>query len=156
VGILQAAGAQIGKSGGLAQRAFVYGTLGRVEEGLQLIDEVLALVQNGSERQEEAEQYRIKGELLLMQGTSVQAANGQGANSNEQSAEACFRQAIDIAGVSRRNHGSCAAMSLARLWQKQGKKDEARALLAKIYNWFTEGFETADLQEAKALLDDLR
>jgi predicted ATPase len=86
---------------------------------------------------------QLKGELL------------QTAGSNDE-AETCFRQALDIA---RRQHAKSleprAEMSLIRLWQRQGKRDEARALLASIYGWFTEGFDTADLQEAKALLEDL-
>ena len=70
--------------------------------------------------------------------------------------ETCFRQALDIA--SRQQAKSLelrAAMSLSRLWQRQGKREEARQLLAEIYSWFTEGFDTADLQDAKALLDEL-
>ena len=95
----------------------------------------------------EAELYRLKGELLLAAGQSK--ATGQ-------EAEACFQQALDIA---RRQQAKSlelrAAMSLSRLWQQQGKRAEARELLAPIYGWFTEGFDTADLQEAKALLEDL-
>jgi predicted ATPase len=72
-------------------------------------------------------------------------------------AEACFQQALDMA---RRQEAKSlelrAAMSLSRLWQQQGKRAAAHALLAPIYGWFTEGFDTADLQEAKALLDELR
>ena len=86
--------------------------------------------------------YRLKGELLLQQ----PAGSGD-------EAETCFHQALDVA---RRQQAKSlelrAAMSLARLWQQQGKRDEARRLLAEIYGWFTEGFDTADLQEAKALL----
>jgi adenylate cyclase len=74
----------------------------------------------------------------------------------ESTAEECFQQALDIA---RRQHARSlelrAAMSLGRLWQRQGKRTEAYQLLAGIYGWFTEGFDTADLQEAKALLDTL-
>ena len=75
---------------------------------------------------------------------------------NEREAEACFHQALDVA---RRQQAKSlelrAAMSLSRLWQQQGKRDEARELLAPVYGWFTEGFDTADLQEAKALLEEL-
>jgi predicted ATPase len=145
IGILQAAGAEIGKTGGMAQRALVYGKIARVEDGLEIIDEARSLVERGGERQDEAEHHRTKGELLLMR-----------AEPDVQQAEACFRQALEVA---RRQQAKSlelrAAMSLARLWQKQGKKADARTLLAKIYNWFTEGFETADLQEAKALLEEL-
>jgi predicted ATPase len=92
-----------------------------------------------------AEMYRLTGELLLQQAVP-----------NEPQAEACFQQALDVA---RRQQAKSwelrTAMSLSRLWQRQGKRDEARRLLAPIYGWFTEGFDTADLQEAKALLDAL-
>ncbi len=74
----------------------------------------------------------------------------------EAEAEACFRQAIDVAQrQSAKSLELRAVVSLSRLWQSQGKKDEARQLLAEIYGWFTEGFDTADLKEAKALLDTL-
>jgi predicted ATPase len=93
----------------------------------------------------EAELYRLRGELLL-----------QHAVAQPGEAETCFRQALDIA---RRQQAKSlelrAAMSLCRLWQRQGKRDAARQLLAEVYGWFTEGFDTADLQEAKALLEEL-
>ena len=113
--------------------------------GLGAIDEALALVQQHQETFCEAELYRLKGELLLS------LAAGHAAE-----AEACFHQALDIA---RRQQAKSwelrAATSLARLWQQQGKRAEAQALLAPVYDWFTEGFDTADLQEAKALLEEL-
>jgi predicted ATPase len=88
--------------------------------------------------------YRVKGEILLAQ---------VGPQPQWVEAGACFRQALTIA---RRQQAKClelrAAISLARLWQQQGKRDEARELLAPIYGWFTEGFDTADLREAKGLL----
>ena len=97
------------------------------------------------ERWWEAEVHRLRGGLLQRQTGTSQAE-----------AEACFRQALDVA---RRQEAKSlelrAAMSLARLWQQQGKQAEARELLAPIYAWFTEGFDTADLQEARALLDEL-
>jgi predicted ATPase len=97
------------------------------------------------ERYYEAEVYRLKGELLLRL-----------AAPDAPQAEACFQQALAVA---RRQQAKSwelrAAMSLARLWQHQGKGAEARELLTPIYGWFTEGFDTADLQEAKALLESL-
>ena len=142
---LHASGAMIGHAGGLAQRALAYGKIGRVEEGLQMADEAIAVIKNGVERQLEAENYRIKGELLLMQRPP-----------DEQQAEACFTHALEVA---RRQQAKSwelrVAMSLSRFWMKQGKHAEARALLAEVYNWFAEGFETADLREAKALLEAL-
>src|SRR5216683_2718516 len=96
-------------------------------------------------RMGEAGLYMLKGWLLL-------ARSGE----NQAEAEACFRQAIDIARrQSAKSVELQAVMSLNRLWQRQGKKDEARQLLAEIYGWFTEGFDTKDLQEAKALLEEL-
>jgi len=125
--------------------AEIYGNVGRTEEGLTVLAEVLADVHNTGLCYCEAELYRLKGELLL------QHAPGSGDD-----AELCFRQALDIA---RRQQAKSlelrAAMSLARLWQRQGKRAEARELLAPVYGWFTEGFDTADLQKAKALLKAL-
>jgi TOMM system kinase/cyclase fusion protein len=125
--------------------AEAYGENGQAEEGLRLLAEALTTADYQGMHLWEPELYRVKGELLLRQ--RVPSA---------QEAESCFRQALDIA---RRQEAKAlelrAAMSLARLWQHQGKRDEARALLAPIYGWFTEGFDTADLQDAKALLDTI-
>jgi predicted ATPase len=89
---------------------------------------------------------------LFLRADLVEGAKGK----TKKEAEACFHQAVDIA---RRQGAKSlelrAVMSLSRLWQKQGKKEQARQLLAEIYGWFTEGFDTADLQEAKALLQEL-
>jgi predicted ATPase len=99
----------------------------------------------GAESIREAELYRLKGELLLQQ-----------AAPNAPQAETCFQQALDVARHQQAKSWELrAAMSLARLWQQQGKRAEAYELLAPIYGWFTEGFDTADLQEAKALLAEL-
>jgi predicted ATPase len=89
--------------------------------------------------------YRLKGELLLADSATQHAE-----------AESCFRQALDVARHQQAKSLELrAAMSLSRLWQRQGRDAEARQLLSEIYGWFTEGFDTADLQEAKALLDAL-
>ena len=115
------------------------------EEGLTLLAEALALTNDREERRWEAELYRLKGELLLARAT------GQ-----DTEAETCFRKALEIA---RRQQAKSlelrAAMSLARLWQGQGKRAAACQVLAEVYDWFTEGFDTADLQKAKALLEAL-
>ena len=103
------------------------------------------MMEKNDERWWEAELYRLKGELLLARSTE-----------NQTEAEACFHQALDVARHQQaRSLELRAAMSLSWLWQQQGKPDEARELLAPIYGWFTEGFDTADLQEAKGLLDEL-
>src|SRR5712691_8287056 len=99
----------------------------------------------------EAELYRLKGELTLKQ-SRVQRL----ASSVQKEAEECFHKAIDIARRQQAKSWELRAVtSLARLWQQQSKKEEARRLLAEIYGWFTEGFDTADLKDAKALLEEL-
>ena len=121
------------------------GRAGQVEEGLRVLEEALEALQTAEDRFYEAEVYRLKGALLL-------------ARSAEQHAEAetCLRQALDIARQQQAKSLELrAAMSLSRLWQQQGKRDEARELLAPVYGWFTEGFDTADLQEARTLLEEL-
>jgi predicted ATPase len=142
---IRATGQGVALSGWLAQLAEAYGKSGQAEEGLRLLAEALAHVDHTGERFWEAEVYRLKGELLLQQAVP-----------DAPQAEACFQQALTVA---RRQQAKSlelrAAMSLARLWQQQGKRQEARDLLAPIYGWFTEGFDTADLQEAKALLEAL-
>ena len=117
----------------------------RTSEALNVVTEAIATSQRGGGRYYEAELHRIKGELLL----------GQSPRAGE-AGENCLVQAIEIA--SRQSAKSLelrASMSLSRLWQRHGKREEARKLLAEIYGWFTEGFDTADLKEAKALLDEL-
>jgi class 3 adenylate cyclase/predicted ATPase len=119
--------------------------LGHTEDGLQALAEAYTLVEQHEERMWEAEICRLRGVLLLRQPGTPQTE-----------AEAWFQRALDVA---RRQEAKAlelrAAMSLARLWQQQGKRVEACDLLAPIYGWFTEGFDTADLQEAKALLEEL-
>jgi class 3 adenylate cyclase/predicted ATPase len=129
----------------LALLAEASGRGGQVEEGLRLLAEALAVANDTGEHRWDAELYRLKGELLVVHSAG-----------HHTEAETYFRQAFDIA---RRQEAKSvelrAAMSLSRLWQRQGKQADAHALLAPIYAWFTEGFDTADLQEAKALLEEL-
>jgi predicted ATPase len=119
--------------------------LGHAEDGLQALAEAHTLMEQHEERWWEAEIYRLRGVLLLRQPGTPQAE-----------AEAWLQRALDVA---RRQQAKSwelrAAMSQARLWQRQGKRAAARELLAPVYGWFTEGFDTADLQEAKALLEAL-
>ena len=130
----------------LALLAGAYGIVGQTAEGLDAIAEALAQVASTNERFYEAEIYRVKGELLLKQGGPDSAAG----------AETCFRQALDIARAqSAKSWELRAATSLARLWSEQGRRTEGHDLLAPVYGWFTEGFDTADLKDAKALLDHL-
>jgi predicted ATPase len=134
----------------LALLAEAHGKAGQAEEGLATLAEALTVVDNTGERFYEAELYRLRGTLTLQ-------SKVQGPKSKvEEAAEEYFLKAIEIA---RRQYAKSlelrAVMSLSRLWRQQGKREEARQLLAEIYNWFTEGFDTKDLQEAKALLEEL-
>jgi predicted ATPase len=146
----RATGAELGQPYYLALLAAAYGKVGQAKEGLTMLAEALAAVNNSGERWWETEMYRLKGKLLLTQGDKRQRAKGK----TDKEAEACFHQAVDIA---RRQGAKSlelrAVMSLSRLWQKQGKETQARQMLAEIYGWFTEGFDTADLQEARVLLE---
>jgi len=124
-----------------------------VEFGV-VLTEALNVVDTTGARSSEAELYGLKGELLLTQeGSRLQAV---GYREKTLEAEKCFRQAIEIA---RRQQAKMwelrTTMSLARLWQQQGRQQEAHKVLSSAYNWFTEGFDTKDLQEARVLLDDL-
>ncbi len=119
--------------------------LGQVEAGLAVVQEGWEVMERTGEHVSHAEMSRLKGALLLQQHGTVHAE-----------AEACFQQAIAVAQQqSAKSWELRAATSLARLWQQQGKTNEARELLAPVYDWFTEGFDTADLKDAKALLDQL-
>ena len=119
--------------------------MGQPEAGLLALAEALTLVDTTGERWYEPELYRLKGELLLQQSSDNQA-----------DAATCFHHALDIACHQQaKSFELRTATSLARLWQQQGKRQEAYDLLAPVYGWFTEGFDTADLQEAKALLEAL-
>jgi predicted ATPase len=142
----------------LAWLAEAYGRAGQVEEGLNVLAEALAGAHRTGECVDEAELHRLKGELTLksqVQGPKPVLSLVEGPQV-EKGAEECFLKAIEI---TRRQQAKSlelrAVMSLSRLWQQQGKKEEARQLLAEIYGWFIEGFETADLQEARALLETL-
>jgi tetratricopeptide (TPR) repeat protein len=145
-----------------------HGNMGQGEAGLTVLAKALALVDKTGERWYEAEMYRLKGELTLQKeargwrletsppSSQASSLKPQVSGGAEQEAEACFLKAIDIARwQSAKSLELRATMSLARLWQHQGKHHEARAILSTIYHWFTEGFETKDLQEAQALLDAL-
>jgi predicted ATPase len=142
---LQATGTGLLVAEYLVLLAEVYGRMGQAEEGLRRLAEALALVDATGEHYYAAEGARLEGELRRQQATP-----------DEPQAEWCFHQALAVA---RRQQAKSlelrAAMSLCRLWQQQGKRDEAYNLLAPIYGWFTEGFDTADLHEAKALLEEL-
>ena len=127
------------------------GKVGQVEEGLNALAEALVLADKTEERWYEAELYRLKGELMLQE-SKVESHRSQ----VQEEAEECFQKAL---GVARQQEAKSwelrAATSLARLWQQQGKRAEAHELLVPVYDWFTEGFDTADLKDAKALIAEL-
>jgi predicted ATPase len=125
--------------------AEVYGNAGKFEQGFHLLAEAQASVKKTGERLWEAEIHRLEGKLLLAMSAE-----------NQSEAEICFQQALDVARHQKAKSLELrAAMSLSRLWQGQGKRTEAQKLLAEIYGWFTEGFDTADLKNAKMLFEEL-
>ncbi|HEV8713986.1 MAG TPA: AAA family ATPase, partial [Candidatus Binatia bacterium] len=146
----QATGAEAGRPWYLALLAEAYGKVGQAEEGLNVLTEALEVVNKTGERMYEAELYRLKGMLTLQ--SKVSSPKSQ----VEREAEEFFQKAIEIARKQQAKSLELrAVMSLSRLWQQQDKTAEARQMLAEIYGWFTEGFDTADLKEAKALLEEL-
>jgi len=133
----------------LAMLAEAQGKGGLPEQGLTVLAEALTIVNKTGERFWEAELYRLKGELTLqceVQGSQFKV--------QDEAAE-CFRGAIEIAQrQSAKSLELRAVMSLSRLWRNQGKQAQARQMLAEVYGWFTEGSDTADLKEARALLQN--
>jgi predicted ATPase len=118
---------------------------GEIDKGLATIEAAFAQFVVTGIRIQEAETYRLKGELLFKQNQS-----------SVEESESCFRKAIEIARKQTAKSWELrAAMSLARLLASQGRRDEARTMLSSIYDWFTEGFGTADLKDAKSLLGEL-
>jgi predicted ATPase len=157
----QATGAEILLPFYLALLAEAFAKVGQVEEGLSTLAEALTLVNKTGERNYEAELYRLRGELTLVpariQSLGSSVTDSQSLNPDPQGeAEGCFLKAIEIA---QKQHAKSlelrAVMSLARLWQRHGKQTDGWQRLTEIYAWFTEGFETADMQDAKALLAEL-
>jgi predicted ATPase len=140
---LQALGVRLGRPYWLALLAEIAGQQGQGAAGQRWLAEALAMAHCTGERNHEAELYRLQGELLLSQEVSDSTGAAEG-----------FGQALAIARHQQAKSLELrAALSLSRLWQRQGRRVEARELLAPVYGWFTEGFDTADLQEAKALLE---
>ncbi len=156
--------------------AEAYGKGGQAEEGLSVVAEALEIVHKTEQRHWAAELYRLKGELTLQklqassstfQVQAIQKTKSKGRKAKvstphslipnsqaEAEAEACFLKAIEIARHQQAKTLELRAVtSLARLWQQQDKRDEAHQMLSELYGWFTEGFDTKDLQEAKALLE---
>ena len=138
-------GATVWRTAWLAHLSLAYAELGKLDDAWRCIGEAMTAAETTKERWFEVEIHRIAGELALMS-----------PNRDTVKAEAYFEQALTIARKQKAKSWELrAAMSMARLWSDQGKRDEARELLAPVYGWFTEGFDTLDLKEAKALLDEL-
>jgi predicted ATPase len=129
----------------LSYLAKAYSELGQVDDASRCIREAITAIETTGERWCEAEVNRVAGEIALM---SLQPDTAK--------AEPYFQRALAVARKQQAKSWELrAAMSMARLWRDQGRRDEARDLLAPVYGWFTEGFDTLDLKEAKALLDGL-
>ena len=129
----------------LAYLAKAYADLDQFDEASRYIGEAMTAVETTKERWWEADIYRMAGEIALLSGEPDAAK-----------AEAYFERALSVARQQQAKSWELrAAMSLARLWRHQRKPQQARELLAPVYGWFTEGFDTRDLKEAKALLDEL-
>jgi predicted ATPase len=128
--------------------AEAYRRLEQPREGLAMVDQALAVIEKTEERFYEAELHRLKGELLQQTGKNPRRI--------DKAAEQCFQQALAVSrGQQAKSLELRAAMSLSRLWQRKGKHVQAHQLLEGVYSWFTEGFDTADLQDAEALLAEL-
>jgi len=126
-------------------RARALAMIGRVDEALLKINQALAHIECTGETADQAEMLRLKGAVLLMHNSAATAE-----------AEKCFREAVDVARAQEARWWELrATVSLARLLHDTNRSDEARTMLAEIYNWFSEGFELPDLNDAKALLDEL-
>ncbi len=160
----QATGAEVTRSHFMALLAEALGKARQHEEGLRILEDAHLLIHRNGERYYQAELYRLKGELLLMQstgrGVSRAAPAGKAVLEADPPAvahaEGCFKESIKIAQQQKAKSLELrAVMSLARLYRNRGKQEEAKGLLAQVYDSFTEGFDTVDLREAKALLDEL-
>jgi predicted ATPase len=143
--VSRSTGAEVNRPHLLTQLAKACLRADRLDDGLGALTDALAFADEHEIHSSEPETHRVKGECLLKQD-----------DSNAAEAQGCFERAVEIARrQSAKSPELRATISLARLLAKQEKRDEASAMLADIYNWFTEGFDTADLKEAKALLDEL-
>lgn len=152
----QAAGSGGGYAGLMLLQAEVCARAGQVEMGLRAIDQAQAWIECTGMQATHAEVWRMRGELLLMVDDGPLTMDDRQAASPAAEAEACFRRALEIAWEQKaRIFELRAAVSLTRLWQAQGRPEEARERLAGIYGWFTEGFDTPDLVAARALLSEL-
>jgi len=151
---MQTTGAELNRAYFLAQLAETYGQVGQLEVGLAMVAEALHRMEKTEERWWEAELHRLRGALLLVQKGCNDAVSSNLPTVAE--AEASLRRALDTARQQQAKALELrAALSLGRLWRRQGRREAAQQLVAEVYAWFTEGFETKDLREARAFLDAL-
>jgi predicted ATPase len=142
---MHSAGATVWTPIFMSELARAYADIGQAEEGKRYISETMTLIETSKQRWCEAEVDRVAGEIQL-----------QSPKPDTVEAETYFARSLAVARQQQAKSWELrAAMSMARLWRDQGKREEARDLLAPVYGWFTEGFDTLDLKEAKALLDEL-
>lgn len=160
----RAMGAELARPNFLSMLAEALGKYGRVDEGLATVREAIGIAEKRNERAKEAEFWRVKGELLLkkveLQSSPLTTTPTDEADDNVEAlvkeAEESFLNAIRVAQKQKAKSWELrATVGLCRMWQKRGKEDEAREMLSQIFNWFTEGFDTPDLKNARALLKEL-
>jgi predicted ATPase len=160
----EATGTQLLRPHFLALLAEALGKAKKTEEGLKVLEEAMATANTNGEHYYDAEIYRLKGELLVQQSAQhvLHRAAGVGKTVAETdlsvhaAAERCFSESIAIAQRQKaKSFQLRAAMSASRLYRDQGRREQARSVVLEIYNSFTEGFDTPDLREARAMLDDL-
>ena len=145
IAVYRATGARVSSPMNFSFLAKAYAEAGQFDDAWRCIDDATRAVETTKERWSEAEVHRISGEIAL-----------KASQPDARRAEASFERALGVARQQKAKSWELrAAMSMAHLWRSQGKPQQARELLAPVYNWFTEGFDTADLKEAKALLDAL-
>jgi predicted ATPase/DNA-binding winged helix-turn-helix (wHTH) protein len=150
----ETAGARHGRPYSLSLLAEAHGAAGQIADALSILTEALTRAHETGEGRHEAELHRLKGEFLLQESDAHRATIGR---PTWAAAEACFQQARSLARrQGARSLELRAAVSLGRLWQRQGKRAEIESLVAPIHGWFTEGFATVDLKEAKTLLEEVR
>jgi predicted ATPase len=152
---LQSTGTEFIRPHFLGLLAETLGKAHRHDEALRLLDEAISLTDRNGERYYQAELYRLKGELLLMQ-SNLRGVSSDYDPTTVAEAERCFNESIKIARQQQAKSWELrAVMSMARLYQHEGKQDQARSCLTRVHAGFTEGFDTVDLREARALLDQL-
>jgi predicted ATPase len=152
---LRATGSQLGQSGLLRTLAEAVARMGELQEGRRILDEAFTVARHNGEAYDDVELWRAKGALTLAQ-FRAQSLTSDAASGVVQEAEGYFLHAIEMARQQSAKASELrAVMHLSRLWQSQGRGEAARQILAEMYGWFAEGFDTEDMREARALLAEL-